>query len=125
MAATNTTSNILPTTTTITTAGLTGALIPIGGSTLVGYIIGFALKKIVKWVLIILGVFAGIIIIVIQWMSQNGYIQNVRWDKLGNDLSSYGQHLATQMDFNNLHGVFHYLGMTSHRNPDWTNSYTI
>jgi len=65
MAATNATSTLLPTTTTTTTttAGLTGALIPFGGSALVGYIIGFALKKIVIWVLIILGVLAGIIFI--------------------------------------------------------------
>ena len=112
MAATNATSNILPTTITTTTAGLTGALVPFGGSALMGYIIGFALKKIVKWVLIILGVLAGIIFIVIQWMSQNGYIQNVRWDKLGNDMSLYSQHLiATQIDTTNLHNVFHYLGV--------------
>jgi len=61
--------------------------------------------------LIGLGVLAGIILITIQWMANNGYIQVVKWDKLGNDISSYGQHLATQIDFNNLSGVFHYLGV--------------
>src|SRR5215467_9327072 len=80
-------------------------------SALFGYIIGFALKKIIKWLLIGLGVLAGIIFIVIQWMTNNGYIQGVKWDKLGNDISSYGQHLASQIDFNNLSGVFHYLGV--------------
>jgi len=58
-----------------------------------------------------LGVLAGIIFIVIQWMANNGYISGVKFDKLGNDISSYGQHLATQIDFNNLHGLFHYLGV--------------
>jgi uncharacterized membrane protein (Fun14 family) len=107
-AATNITST-LPTTATI--GGLaSGGLIPFGGSALVGYIIGFALK-IIKWLLIGLGVLAGIIFIVIQWMANNGYIQGVRWDKLGNDISSYGQHMATQIHFNNLSGIFHYLGV--------------
>ena len=76
------------------------------------YVIGFALKKIVKWLLIALGVFTGIIFIVIQWMTNNGYIHGIKWDKLGNDMSSYGQHLiATQIDTTNLHNVFHYLGV--------------
>ena len=104
----------LPTSTAAvaTIGGLgTGGLIPFGGSALVGYCIRFALKKIIKWILIGLGVLAGLIFLAIQWMANNGYIQGVRWDKLGNDLSSYGQHLATQIDFNNLHGVFHYLGI--------------
>jgi uncharacterized membrane protein (Fun14 family) len=110
-AATNVTST-LPTTAAATIGGLaSGGLIPFGGSALVGYIIGFALKKIIKWLSIGLGVLAGIIFMVIQWMSQSGYIQGVKWDKLGNDISSYGQHLATQIDFNNLSGMFHYLGV--------------
>ena len=110
MVATNTTSN-LPNATTAMGGLAAGGLIPFGGSMLVGYCIGFALKKILKWLLIGLGVLAGIIFIVIQWMANKGYIQGVRWDNLGNDISSYGQHLATQFDFNNLSGVFHYLGI--------------
>jgi uncharacterized membrane protein (Fun14 family) len=61
--------------------------------------------------MIMLGVLAGIIFIIIQWMANSGYIQGVKWDKLGNDISSYGQHLATRIDFNNLSGIFHYLGV--------------
>jgi uncharacterized membrane protein (Fun14 family) len=110
-AAANVTS-ILPTTAAATIGGLaSGGLIPFGGSALVGYILGFVLKKIIKWLLIGLGVLAGLIFIAIQWMANNGYIQGVRWDKLGNDISSYGQHLATQIHFNNLPGIFHYLGV--------------
>src|SRR5215467_11885129 len=109
-AVTNATSTLL--TATMAVTGLaTGGLIPFGGSAFIGYCIGFALKKIIKWLLIGLGVLAGIIFIVIQWMANNGYIQGVKWDKLGNDISSYGQHLASQIDFNNLSGVFHYLGV--------------
>src|SRR5215813_6404938 len=102
LAATNITNSTLPSVNTAITGLTTGGLIPFGGSALVGYIIGFAIKKIIKWILIGLGVLAGLIFLSVQWMAGNGYIQGVKWDKLGNDISSYGQHLATQIDFNNL-----------------------
>jgi uncharacterized membrane protein (Fun14 family) len=90
---------------------LTSSAIPFGGSALCGFAMGFALKKIIKWVLIGLGVLAGIIFIIIQWMSQNGYIHGpIAWDKLGNDTSAYIQHTATQLDLNNL-GIVHSLGI--------------
>jgi uncharacterized membrane protein (Fun14 family) len=90
---------------------LTTGLSPFAGSGLCGFIMGFALKKIIKWALIILGVLAGTIFLVIQWMSTNNYIQGIKWDKLGNDISQVGQQFATQIDFTNLHGLFHYLGI--------------
>lgn len=110
--ATNATGT-LPTT-TATTAAITGlatvGLVPFGGSALVGYIIGFTLKKIIKWILIGLGVLAGLIFLAIQWMANSGYIQGVKWDKLGNDMMLYGQHLVTQVHLSNP-GMFHYLGV--------------
>ncbi|HXX95808.1 MAG TPA: FUN14 domain-containing protein [Candidatus Bathyarchaeia archaeon] len=61
-------------------------VIPFGGSALVGFLMGYALKKIIKWALIILGVFLGIIL-VIQYMTNNGYITGkILWDKMGNDI---------------------------------------
>lgn len=86
-------------------------LITGGGSAIVGYIMGYAIRKIIKWILIIAGVICGIVFIAIQWLSNNGYIQDMKWDKLGNDICQTGQQLATRIDFNNLHGIFHYLGI--------------
>jgi len=107
LAATNTTST-LPTATSA--LGLApGGLVPFGGSMLVGYIIGFAFKKIVNWLLIGLGILAGFVFLAVQWMSQNGYIHGpVNWDKLGTDISSYGQHL---IGTTNIHDAFHFLGI--------------
>ena len=60
-----------------TVAGFaTRGLMPFGSSCLVGYIMGFAMKKIIRWALIILGVLAGMIFLAIQWMSENGYLLN-------------------------------------------------
>jgi uncharacterized membrane protein (Fun14 family) len=40
-------------------ASMTNTLIPFAGSGLVGYAMGFALGKIIKWLMIIFGVLAG------------------------------------------------------------------
>ena len=41
-------------------------VIPFAGSGLVGYAMGFALKKILKWMLIIVGLLAGMFFVVVQ-----------------------------------------------------------
>jgi uncharacterized membrane protein (Fun14 family) len=41
-------------------------IVPFAGSGLVGYAIGFVLKKVLKWMLIIVGFLAGIFLVGIQ-----------------------------------------------------------
>jgi hypothetical protein len=60
-------------------------VIPFAGSGLVGYAIGFALKKILKWMLIIIGFLAGVFLVGVQLLQKYGYVSTVNWDKLGND----------------------------------------
>jgi uncharacterized membrane protein (Fun14 family) len=55
-------------------------IIPFAGSGLVGYAIGFALKKILKWMLIIVGVLAGMFFLGIQLLQKYGYVSTVNWD---------------------------------------------
>ena len=86
-------------------------VIPFAGSGLVGYAIGFALKKIFKWMLIIVGFLAGIFFVGIQLLQKYGYVSSVNWDKLGNDTSTQIQHLAANVDVSNVHGLFHTLGI--------------
>jgi uncharacterized membrane protein (Fun14 family) len=45
---------------------LLSSIIPFAGSGLVGYTIGFALKKILKWMLIIIGFLAGMFFVGVQ-----------------------------------------------------------
>jgi uncharacterized membrane protein (Fun14 family) len=73
-------------------------IIPFAGSGLLGYAMGFALKKVLKWILIIIGFLAG-------------YVSGVNWDKLGNDTSTQIQHWVTNADTTNIHGLFHALGI--------------
>jgi uncharacterized membrane protein (Fun14 family) len=86
-------------------------IIPFAGSGLAGYAIGFALKKIFKWMLIIVGFLAGMFFVGVQLLQKYGYVSTVNWDKLGNDTSAQIQHWVTNADTTNLHGLFHTLGI--------------
>jgi uncharacterized membrane protein (Fun14 family) len=86
-------------------------IIPFAGSGLVGYAIGFALKKILKLMLIIVGFLAGMFFVGVQLLQRYGYMNSVNWDKLGNDTSTQIQHLAANVDVTNVHGLFHTLGI--------------
>jgi uncharacterized membrane protein (Fun14 family) len=86
-------------------------VIPFAGSGLVGYAIGFALKKILKLMLIIVGFLAGMFFVGVQLLQRYGYVSSVNWDKLGNDVSTQIQHLASNVDINNVHSLFHTLGI--------------
>jgi uncharacterized membrane protein (Fun14 family) len=52
-------------------------LIPFAGSGLVGYAIGFALKKILKWVLIIIGFLVGMFFVAVQLLQKYGYVSTI------------------------------------------------
>jgi uncharacterized membrane protein (Fun14 family) len=86
-------------------------LIPFAGSGLLGYAMGFALKKILKWMLIIVGFLAGMFFVGVQLMRKYGYVSAVNWDKLGNDTSMQVQHWASNVDLTNVHGPLHTLGI--------------
>jgi uncharacterized membrane protein (Fun14 family) len=76
-----------------------------------GYAMGFALKKILKWMLIIISFLAGMFFVGVQLMQKYGYVSTVNWDKLGNDTSTQLQHLAANVDVTNVHGLFHMIGI--------------
>jgi uncharacterized membrane protein (Fun14 family) len=89
---------------------LLSSMIPFAGSGL-GYAMGFALKKILKWILIIVGILAGMFFVGVQMLQKYGYVSAVNWDKLGNDTSTQIQHWAASADVNNTHSLFHTLGI--------------
>jgi len=90
---------------------LLSSIIPFAGSGLLGYAIGFALKKILKWLLVIIGFMAGMFFVGVQLLQKYGYVSTVNWDKLGNDTSTQIQHWVTNADMTNIHGLFHSLGI--------------
>jgi uncharacterized membrane protein (Fun14 family) len=68
---------------------LLSSIIPFAGSGLVGYAIGFALKKILKWILIIVGFLAGMFFMGVQLLQKYGYVSTVNWDKHGKLAENY------------------------------------
>src|ERR1700739_3874982 len=86
-------------------------VIPFAGSGLLGYAMGFALKKILKWILIIIGFLAGMFFVGVQLLQNYGYVSAVNWDKLGNDTSTQIQHWAANVYVTNVHSLFHTLGI--------------
>ncbi|MGB6532551.1 MAG: FUN14 domain-containing protein [Candidatus Nitrosopolaris sp.] len=89
---------------------LLSSIIPFAGGGLLGYAMGFALKKILKWMLIIIGFLAGIFLIGVELLQKYGYVSMVNWDKL-NDTSTQIQHWAANVDVTNVHSLFHTLGI--------------
>jgi uncharacterized membrane protein (Fun14 family) len=67
-------------------------VIPFAGSGLLGYAMGFALKRILKWMLIVVGFLAGMFFVGVQLLQRYGYVSTFNWDKLGNDASTQVQH---------------------------------
>ncbi len=57
-------------------------IIPFAGSGLVGYAIGFALKKILKLMLIIVGFLLGMLFVAVQLLQKYGYVSTVNCDYL-------------------------------------------
>jgi uncharacterized membrane protein (Fun14 family) len=85
--------------------------IPFAGSGLVGYAIGFALKKILKLMLIIVGFLAGMFFVGVQLLQKYGYVSTVNWDKFGNDTSTQIQHWAANVDLAKVHSILHTFGI--------------
>ena len=58
---------------------LLSSILPFAGSGL-GYAIGFTIKKILKWILIIIGFLAGMFFVGVQLLQKYGYVNTVNWD---------------------------------------------
>ena len=57
-------------------------IVPFAGSGLLGYAMGFALKKILKWMSIIVGLLAGMFFVGVELLQKYGYVCAVNWDYL-------------------------------------------
>jgi len=57
-------------------------IVPFAGSGLLVYDMDFPLKKIPKWMLIIVGFLAGIFFVGVQLLQKYGYVSTINWDYL-------------------------------------------
>jgi uncharacterized membrane protein (Fun14 family) len=77
-----------------------------GASTFAGFFCGFALKKIIKILVLITGLTLGLFFLGIEYMSHKGYLGGqVNWDRIGNDTAVTFHGLYNQFSSQHIFGV--------------------
>ena len=65
---------------------LLSSIIPFAGNGVAGFFMGMFLRRVLKFLVIIMGSFLGAVFLVIQWMQARQYIQGqIDWNRVGND----------------------------------------
>jgi hypothetical protein len=76
-------------------------VVSFAGSGVAGFFMGMFLRRVLKYLVIIIGSFLGAVFLVIQWMQVSQYIRGqVEWDRVGNDImnqSLYAQASTTHI----------------------------
>jgi uncharacterized membrane protein (Fun14 family) len=76
-----------------------------------GSVMGYGLKKVIRLLAIAVGAIAGVFFVALALMQKHGYISNIKWDAMANDL--YPSAKATLINFHmsNIHDAVNYLGL--------------
>jgi uncharacterized membrane protein (Fun14 family) len=81
-------------------------LVSFAGSGVAGFFMGIFLRRMLKFIVIIIGSFLGAVFLVIQWMQARQYIQGqVDWNRVGNDTMAWFQSLSTQVSSSHILGT--------------------
>src|SRR5499433_1510477 len=81
-------------------------LVSFAGSGLAGFFMGMFLRRVLKYLVIIIGSFLGAVFLVIQWMQGRQYIQGqVDWNRVGNDTMIWFQSLSAQASSSHIFGT--------------------
>ncbi len=76
-----------------------------------GFMMGYALKKVIRLILIALGAIAGIFFVVLALMQRGGYVSEVKWDKLASDVYTSANTTLTNIHMSNIQDAVNYLGL--------------
>jgi hypothetical protein len=87
-------------------------LVSFAGSGVAGFFMGMFLRRVLKFLVIIIGSFLGAVFLVIQWMQVRQYIQCVQlfngevdWNRVGNDIMAWFQSLYAQVSSTHIFGT--------------------
>jgi uncharacterized membrane protein (Fun14 family) len=81
-------------------------LVSFAGSGVAGFFMGMFLRRVLKFLVIIVGSFLGAVFLVIQWMQARQYIQgHVDWNRVGNDTMAWFQLLSSQVSSSHIFGT--------------------
>ena len=82
------------------------SLVSFAGSGVAGFFMGMFLRRVLKFLVIIIGSFIGAVFLVIQWMQAGQYIQGqVDWNRVGNDTMVWLQSLSAQVSSSHIFGT--------------------
>jgi hypothetical protein len=85
---------------------LLSSMIPFAGSGVAGFFMGIFLRRVLKFLVIIIGSFLGAVFLVIQCMQARQYMQGqVDWNKVGNDIMVWLQSLTAQASSSHIFGT--------------------
>ena len=81
-------------------------LVSFAGSGLAGFFMGMFLRRVLKFLVIIIGSFLGAVFLVIQWMQARQYIQGqVDWNRVGNETMAWFHSLSAQVSGSHIFGT--------------------
>ena len=81
-------------------------LVSFAGSGVAGFFMGMFLRRVLKFLVIIIGSFLGAVFLVIQWMQARQYIQGqVDWSRVGNDTMLWLQSFSSQFSSSHIFGT--------------------
>ena len=81
-------------------------LVSFAGSGVAGFFMGMFLKRVLKFIVIIIGSFIGAVFLVIQWMQARQYIQGeIDWNRVGNDTMAWFQSFFGQVSSSHIFGT--------------------
>ena len=85
---------------------LLSSIIPFAGSAVAGFFMGMFLRRVLKFLVIIIGSFLGAVFLVIQWTQARQYIQGqVDWNRVGNDTMAWFQSLSAHVSSSHILGT--------------------
>ena len=90
---------------------LTTLLAPLAGGAVAGYICGYAIKKILKIAIKVGAIIIGVFFMGLLFMQSRGYVSQINWDAIGNDLYASANEAAGQVDTNSFMGYFEQFGI--------------
>jgi uncharacterized membrane protein (Fun14 family) len=81
------------------------------GSFGAGFMMGYGLKKVIRFIIIAVGAIAGVLFIALALMQEHGYISNIKWDAMANDLYTSANTALANFHMSNIHDAVNYLGL--------------
>ena len=81
------------------------------GSFGAGYLAGWAFKKVIKFIMIGLGLIAGIIFVALALLQKQGYVSPINWDKMSSDIYTSANSTLSNVHMDSIQHTVGYLGI--------------